>query len=387
LPPPPPLPRPPHMTGRLRIGYFSADFHDHATMYLMARLFELHDRDRFAVHAYSYGPDQDDAMRRRLRGAVEEFRDIRHLGDRDVAELARRDAIDIAIDLKGYTNGTRSGIFAFRPAPVQISYLGYAGTMGADFIDYIVADPVVIPPRLRDAYSEKIISLPHSYMANDDRRPIADRPVTRADMGLPEHAFVFACFNNSYKISAELFDIWMRLLGKVEGSVLWLLRANRWTQANLAREAARRGIDPARLVFADKLAQAEHLARQHLADLFLDTFAFNAHTTASDALWGGLPVVTKLGESFSARVAGSLLSGVGLPELITHSAQDYERLAFELTTDRDRLAGIRAKLAAQRLTAPLFDSARFTRHIEQGYIEAYRRHVEGHPPDHIDIAP
>ncbi|WP_235398939.1 O-linked N-acetylglucosamine transferase, SPINDLY family protein [Sphingomonas sp. SRS2] len=387
MPPSPPLPRPPHMAGRLRIGYFSADFHNHATLYLMARLFELHDRDRFAVHAYSYGPDQDDEMRRRLRGAVEVFRDVRHLGDREVAELARGDAIDIAIDLKGYTTGTRSGIFAFRPAPVQINYLGYPGTMGADFIDYIIADPVVIPARLRGAYSEKIITLPYSYMASDDRRAIADGPVTRTDMALPENAFVFACFNNSYKISADVFDIWMRLLGKVEGSVLWLLRANRWAEANLANEAARRGIDPARLIFADKLPPAEHLARQRLADMFLDTFAFNAHTTASDALWGGLPIVTKLGESFSARVAGSLLNAVGLPDLITDDEGDYERLALDLATHPEKLAAIRARLAARRLTAPLFDSARHTRHVEQGYVEAYRRHAEGLAPDHIEIAP
>lgn len=383
----PAAPRPAQMPERLRIGYFSADLHDHATMYLAARMFELHDRERFAIHAYSYGPARDDAMRRRLIGAVEAFQDIRGLSDREAAELARRDGIDIAVDLKGHTTGTRTGIFAFRPAPVQINYLGYPGTIGADFIDYIIADPVLIPERLRGAYVEKVISLPHSYQCNDDRRPIAAGPVSRTAMGLPEEGFVFASFNNSFKLSAELFDIWMRLLGQVEDSVLWLYRANGQVEANLAKEAAKRGIDPARLIFADRLPQAEHLARQRLADLFLDSFNFNAHTTASDALWGGLPIVTKQGESFAARVAASLLTAIGLPELITRSATDYEALALALATDRNRLAALRSKLDAQRLTTPLFDSALFTRNIERGYVAAYQRYLAGLPPDHIRILP
>ncbi|KRB79881.1 hypothetical protein ASE00_18400 [Sphingomonas sp. Root710] len=383
----PAAPRPAQMPERLRIGYFSADIHDHATMYLTARMFELHDRERFAIHVYSYGPARDDAMRRRLTSAVETFRDIRGLSDREAAELARRDGIDVAVDLKGHTTGARLGILALRPAPVQINYLGYPGTIGADFIDYIIADPVLIPERLRDAYTEKVISLPDSYMANDDRRPISAAPQSRAAMGLPENGFVFTSFNNSFKLSAELFDIWMRLLGQVEDSVLWLFRANGQVEANLAKEAAKRGIDPARLIFADRLPQAEHLARQRLADLFLDSFNFNAHTTASDALWGGLPIVTKQGESFAARVAASLLTAIGLPELITQSAADYEALALALATNRDRLAAIRAKLDAQRLTTPLFDSARFTRNIEAGYVAAYQRYFAGQPPEHIRITP
>lgn len=380
-------PRPARIPERLRIGYFSADFHNHATMYLMARIFELHDRDRFEIHAYSYGPDEQDGMRRRLVDAVETFHDVRLLNDRNIAEQARRDGIDIAVDLKGYTRSTRSGIFGFRPAPVQMNYLGYPGTMGADFIDYIIADPVVIPQHLRAGYSEKVIALPHSYQCNDDQRAISDQPVSRADAGLPQDGFVFACFNNNYKITPEVFDIWMRLLTRIDGSVLWLMRANERVEANLAKEAARRGVDPARLVFAPRAALPEHLARHSLADLFLDTFNFNAHTTASDALWAGLPVLTKLGENFAARVAGSLLTAVGLPELITETTEDYERLALELATDRDRLAAIRAKLAAQRLTSPLFDSQRFTRHIEDAYLRAFQRHVDGLAPDHIDIAP
>lgn len=383
----PALPRPSRMPERLRIGYFSADFHNHATMFLMARMIELHDRDRFAIHAYSYGPDEQDAMRRRLVDAVEVFHDVRLLNDRNIADLARREKIDVAVDLKGYTQNTRSGILAFRPAPVQINYLGYPGTMGADFIDYIVADPVVVPEHLRHGYSEKVISLPHSYQCNDDQRVISDQPVSRADAGLPEDGFVFACFNNNYKITPDVFDIWMRLLTRIDGSVLWLMRANDRVEANLAKEAVRRGVDPSRLVFAPRVPLPEHLARHRLADLFVDTFNFNAHTTASDALWAGLPVLTKLGENFAARVAGSLLTAVGLPEMITQTAEDYEGLAVALATEPARLAAIRAKLAAQRPTAPLFDSALFTRHLEEGYRRAFQLYVDGLPPDHIDIAP
>jgi predicted O-linked N-acetylglucosamine transferase (SPINDLY family) len=372
---------------KLRIGYFSADFYDHATMFLMARLFEVHDRGRFEVHAFSYGPDRQDTMQRRLTAAVDRFHDVRNLGDPEVAELARRQAIDVAVDLKGYTLGTRPGIFANRAAPVQINYLGYPGSMGADFIDYIVADPVVVPPDRRQSYSEKVITLPGSYQVNDDRRAIASRTFTRAELGLPERGFVFCCFNNNYKISPAEFAIWMRLLGKVEGSVLWLFEGDALVKANLAREAETRGVDPGRLVFAAKMPNAEHLARQACADLFLDTFNYNAHTTASDALWAGLPVVTKAGNSFAARVAASLLMAVGLPELVTSSPEAYERLALELATDPDRLAAIKAKLAANRLTTPLFDSERFARHIERAYELAFQRCVEGLPPDHIEVEP
>jgi protein O-GlcNAc transferase len=379
--------RPASSGDRLRVGYFSADFHDHATMHLMARLFEAHDRAAFDIHAFSYGPDSDDAMRRRLIGAVEHFHEVRTLDDRAIAALARREGIDVAVDLKGHTTDSRSGLFTHRAAPVQIAYLGYPGTMGAGFIDYIVADRIVIPPDRRGFYTEAPIWLPHSYQANDDRRPIADRVMTRAEFGLPEQGFVFASFNASYKITPDLFAIWMRLLHRVGDSVLWLLGGDADAAVHLRSHARRHGIDPARLVFAAKLPVAEHLARQRLADLFLDSFVCNAHTTASDALWAGLPILTKAGEGFAARVCASLLRAVGLPELVTDTAADYEALAFALATDRAALAAIRAKLADQRGTAPLFDSVAFTRHIEDGYRQAHARHRAGLPPAPIEILP
>jgi predicted O-linked N-acetylglucosamine transferase (SPINDLY family) len=303
-----------------------------------------------------------------------------------VNDLARRDGLDIAVDLKGYTQNSRSGLFAGRLAPIQIAYLGYPGTMGACFIDYIVADRTVIPAAQRRHYTEHVLRLPHSYQANDDQRVIAADPQSRAHWNLPQDSFVFACFNNSYKISPAAFDIWMRLLSKTPGGVLWLLRSNPWAQANLRKEAAIRGVDPARLIFAENRPVAEHLARQRHADLFLDTFAYNAHTTGSDALWAGLPIVTLPGQSFAARVGASLLHAIGLPELIAESPEHYEQLALALASDPARLAAIRAKLAANRATAPLFDTERFTRGLEAAYDAAYERHLEGLGPGDIDVA-
>jgi predicted O-linked N-acetylglucosamine transferase (SPINDLY family) len=374
-----PIARPAARPRRLRIGYFSADFHNHATMYLMARLFELHDRERFEIHAYSFGADKDDEMRRRLKAAVEAFHDVRHMEDREAANLARSHGLDIAIDLKGYTGDMRTGIFAWRAAPVQIGWLGYPGTTGASFIDYMIADRVVIPDEQRRHYSEKIIYLPHSYQVNDDRRPIADRPITRAEHGLPEGAFVFCCLNNDYKIRPEEFDIWMRLLKRVENSVLWLMKGNQWVDIALREQAAKRGVDPARLVFAEPIPVADHLARHRLADLFLDTFPYNAHTTASDALWTGLPVITRPGEGFPSRVAASLLGAIGLPELVTASAEEYEQLAFDLATQPERIAELRQRLAANRLTEPLYRSEEQVRHIEQAYDRAFQALVDGKP--------
>jgi protein O-GlcNAc transferase len=377
--------RPANPDGRLRIGYFSADFHDHATMHLMARLFEAHDRGAFEVHAFSYGPASDDPMRRRLLAAVEHFHDVRSLDDRAIAALARAQGIDVAVDLKGHTADTRLGLFAHRAAAVQISYLGYPGTTGAPFIDYVVADRTVIPPDQIGCYSEARIWLPHSYQVNDDRRPMSDRAIGRVACGLPETGFVFASFNASYKITPDLFAIWMRLLGQVGDSVLWLLGGDEAVVRNLRDQAQRHGIDPARLVFADKLPVAEHLARQRLADLFLDSFVCNAHTTASDALWAGLPVLTRLGKGFAARVCASLLRAVGLPDMVAESAEDYERRALHLATDRAALGAIRARLAEARETAPLFDSLAFTRHIEEAYRRADARARAGQPPAPIEI--
>jgi predicted O-linked N-acetylglucosamine transferase (SPINDLY family) len=370
---------------RLKIGYFSADFHNHATMYLMAQIFERHDKAQFEIYAYSYGPDKQDEMRKSLIKSVDVFHDVREMSNMQIVELARSEQLDIAIDLKGFTKGTRLAPFAHGLAPVQISYLGYPGTLGADFIDYIVADLIVIPEDNRHHYSEQIIYLPHTYQPTDNKRIISNKMITREDVGLPTGGFVFSCFNNNYKISPREFDIWMRLVQKVEGSVLWLLKSNKWAEQNLKREAEARGVNADRLIFAEKLPQAEHLARQKLADLFLDTFNCNAHTTTSDALWAGLPVLTKLGNGFAARVAGSLLHAVGLPELITETEEQYEALALELAADPERLAQIKAKLAENRLTQQLFDSEQYTRHLEAGYKMAFERFLNGQAPEHIYV--
>ena len=383
-----PLPRqvkPSQKPKRLKIGYFSADFHNHATMYLMAQIFAAHNKVDFEIFAYSYGPDRHDEMRKKLVCAVDQFYDVREMNDMQIANLARTHNIDIAIDLKGYTTSTRLAPFAYGLAPLQISYLGYPGTLGADFIDYIVADPILIPEDKRQHYSEQIVYLPHTYQPTDNRRVISGKAMTREDMGLPDSGFVFCCFNNNYKISPAEFDIWMRLLNSVEGSVLWLLKSNKLSEQNLKRQAEVRGISSERVVFAEKAPQAEHLARQRLADLFLDTFNYNAHTTTSDALWAGLPVVTKIGQGFAARVAGSLLNAVGLPELITETEQDYEALNLELATNPTKLAKVKEKLAANRLTQPLFDTELYTKHLENGYQQAYQNYFDGKPPQTIIV--
>ena len=370
---------------RIRIGYFSADFHSHATLCLMAGLFREHDRKRFEIIAYSYGPDSDDAMRAELVGNVDRFVDIRELPDADVAELVRGHVLDIAVDLKGYTQHSRSRLFVHRLAPLQVNYLGYPGSMGAGFIDYLFADATIVPPGDERFYSEKIVRLPGSYQPNDDRRAIIESKATRAELGLPEHGFVFCCFNYTYKISPAEFDIWMRLLAKVEGSVLWLLRSNEWAEANLKREAAARGVDPARLVFAATLPHGEHLGRLRHADLFLDTFNVNAHTTGSDALWAGLPVLTKAGRQFAARVCASLVTAVGLPELVVENEADYEARALALATEPGLLADMRDRLAAHRLTHPLFDTTGYTRQLEAAFAAIHQRRLEGLPPEHLTL--
>lgn len=356
----------------LRIGYFSSDFHNHATMALMIKMIERHDRDRFEIHAFSYGPQKQDPMRQRVIQAVDAFHDVSGISDEETAQLSRNLGIHVAIDLKGYTEDARTGIFAAHAAPCQIDYLGYPGTMGAPYFDYMIADLIIVPEDSRKHYSERVLRIPHSYQVTDDERPISPRRFTRSELGLPEEGFVFCCFNGSFKISRAEFDIWMRLLTRVEGSVLWLLADNPWAIENLRREAGNRGIAPERLVFAERMPVSEHLARQACADLFLDTFNYNAHTTASDALWIGLPVVTKLGGSFSSRVAGSLLKAIGLPDLVTESLQAYESLALELATDSARLQEVKERLAANRTTHPLFDTEAFTRNFEQLLVDADR---------------
>ena len=299
--------------------------------------------------------------------------------------MARSLDIDIAVDLKGYTRYNRHGIFSCRAAPVQVNYLGYPGTLGVPYMDYIIADPVVIPEDCQTFYSEKVVYLPGSYQINDDKRTISSAPLSRAEMGLPDTGFVFYCFNNNYKIMPAEFDIWMRLLDQVDGSVLWLFESNESAQRNLHHEASKRGIDPQRLIFAGRLPLAEHLARQRLADLFVDTFYYNAHTTASDALWAGLPVLTKLGHGFASRVAGSLLTAVGLPELITTTPQAYEETALRLATHPQELKAIKEKLAGNLKTSTLFDTALFARHIEAAYTRMYERLQSGLEPEHIYI--
>lgn len=381
----PVLPAPAQQPAKLRIGYFSADFRAHPVMYLMCQVLAEHDRDRFEIIAYSYGPDQADPVRDRSRAAVDEFIDVRSLSDLEVAEHARANKIDIAIDLTGYTEHCRSGIFAYRAAPIQINYLGYPGTMGADFMDYIIADQQLIPPSSQQYYSEKPLYLPHHYQAQDDSLAIASETPSRESLGLPEEGFVFCAINSSYKITPSVFSIWMRLLDRVEGSVLWLLKSNEWAQENLLKEASARGIDPQRLVFADKVSHDVYLARFRQADLYLDTFVYNAGATASNALWAGLPVLTKRGEGYTARMAGSLLSSLGVEELITETEESYEALALALAEDPVRLETLRAKVCAQRETSPLFKTALFTRHLERGYEQAYERYFSGQVPAEIVV--
>jgi predicted O-linked N-acetylglucosamine transferase (SPINDLY family) len=369
--------------GKLRIGYYSADFHDHATAYLTAELFELHDRDQFELVAFSMGPDRNDQMRKRLAAAFESFIDVRDKADRDVALLSRDMEIDIAVDLKGFTQDSRVGIFAHRAAPIQVSYLGYPGTMGTDYIDYLIADGTLIPEPNQRHYSEKIVYLPNSYQVNDRQRAIANGTFAREALGLPRTGFVFCCFNSNYKITPATFEGWMRILRRVEGSVLWLLEDYRSAANNLRTEAAKKNVDPGRLVFARRVPYAEHLARHRAADLFVDTLPCNAHTTASDALWAGLPVLTCQGEAFASRVAASLLNAICLPELITATQEGYESLAVELATDSERLKKIKQKLDENRLTTPLFDTPSFTRHLEHAYRQMDERYQADLRPDHI----
>jgi predicted O-linked N-acetylglucosamine transferase (SPINDLY family) len=371
---------------KIRIGYFSADFRDHAVSTLTAELFEIHDRSRFEVTAFSSGANTRDPMRKRLQAAFDRFVDVSTKADQEVALLARSLEIDIAVDLGGFTMGARPRIFALRAAPLQVSYLGYPGTMGADYIDYLIGDSTVIPRASQQHYREKIIYLPHSFLVNDSKREVADRAFSRLELGLPPTGFVFCCFNNSYKITPSSFDSWTQILRRVERSVLWLSEDNATAVSNLCREAGRRGVGAERLIFAKRLpSRAEHLARHRAADLFLDTLPYNAHTTASDALWAGLPVLTRIGESFAGRVAASLLHAMGLPELITASAPQYEELAVNLAADPQRLASMRQKLADNRLQRPLFDTRLFAKHLEAAYEVIYERYRSDRPPAHVYV--
>jgi protein O-GlcNAc transferase len=371
---------------RIRLAYVSADFHEHATSHLMAGLIEHHDRNRFETIAISFGPDDDSETQRRIRGAFDRFVDVRGCSDLEAGRRIRELEVDIAVDLKGFTGDCRPGILVSRPAPLQVSYLGYPGTMGADFIDYIIADRWVIPPDQRRYYAEEIVYLPDCYRCNDDKRTIGTAAPTRIEAGLPAQGFVFCSFNHTFKIMPEVFDVWMRLLGRIEGSVLWQLADHPAARRNLRAEAERRGIAPDRIVFADRLPPDRHLARHALADLFLDTLPYGAHTTASDALWAGLPLLTCLGSAFAGRVAASLLHAIGLPELVTTSLDEYETLAVELASEPVLLGALKAKLAVHRRTHALFDTARFCRGIEAAYVTMRQRHQRGDPPEGFAIA-
>jgi predicted O-linked N-acetylglucosamine transferase (SPINDLY family) len=362
---------------RIRLAYLSSDFREHAVAYLTAGLFERHDRERFETIALSFGPDDSSAMRSRLKNAFERFVDVRHRNDADLARLVRELEIDILVDLNGYTTNARTGVLARRPAPVQVNYLGYPGTMGTEYVDYIIADPFVIPAGRQAHYAEKVVHLPDTFQANDNARPPTGRAASRAELGLPADAIVFCSFNNSYKITPRMFDVWMRLLARVDGSVLWVLGSDATTEANLRREATARGVAPSRLIFAARLQYADYLARYRAADLFLDTLPFNGGTTASDALWAGLPVLTCTGDAFAARMAGSLLNAIALPELITDSLAEYEALALRLATDAALLAAITQKLRRNRDTHPLFDTDRFRRHLEAAYTTMFERCQRG----------
>jgi predicted O-linked N-acetylglucosamine transferase (SPINDLY family) len=373
---------------KIRLGYFSADFRTHPVTQLTAGLFERHDRAKFDVTAFAFGPETNDPIVSRLIKGFDRFIDVRQKSDFEVVALARELGIDIGVDLNGFTAHSRSKIFALRAAPIQINFLGYPGTLGADFMDYLIADGTVVPRAQRVHYVEKIAYLPGSFLPFDSSYAIADRTFAREELGLPRGEFVFCCFNNSYKILPDVFDRWMRILGRTENSVLWLQQADATVASNLRQAATRRGIDGTRLIFADRIAcLPDHLARLRAADLFIDTFPYNAHATALDALWAGVPLLTFPGDSFASRVAASLLRTVGMPELVADSALQYEEKAVELAAHPVRLGLLRRKLALR--DTPLFDTERYTRNLEAVYQAMYERHHSGSPPadinDHLAI--
>ena len=370
---------------KIRIGYVSADFRQHPVAYLMAGVFECHNKSRFDVVAISIGPKDNSELRQRLERSFDKFIDASALSVDEIATKIKNAEIDILIDLNGFTQNARTEVFARRPAPIQVNYLGYLGTMGAEYIDYIVADRTVIPETQKHLYMEKIIYLPNSFQPTDRQRHISDKIFMRADCGLPQEGFVFCNFNAHYKITPDVFDIWMRILMRVNGSVLWLVAGNPTTESNLKKEALVRGVNAERLIFAPPVPLPEHQARLRLADLFLDTLPYNAGATASDTLWAGIPLLTCIGDTFVGRMAASVLEAISLPELITTTPEAYERMAVDLATHPEKLAAIRHKLAENRLTTPLFNTRLFTKHIEAAYIAMHERHQAGLAPDHIVI--
>jgi predicted O-linked N-acetylglucosamine transferase (SPINDLY family) len=370
---------------RVRLAYVSGDFREHAMSQLMAGVFERHDRSRFEVLGISTGPDDGSAIRARVAGAFDRFIDAHGLSDEDIARLIHREQVDIAVDLGGHTAGARPLVFAMRPAPIQVNYLGYPGTSGSPCMDYLIADAVVIPAEARRNYTEAVVWMPNTYFPNDDKREIAETTSTRVEEGLPRDGLVFASFNNSYKITPDVFDLWMGLLREIGGGVLWLLNSNPFVADNLRREAASRGVAAERLVFAKKASPAAHLARHRHADLFLDTRYYNGHTSACDALWAGAPILTCAGDTFPSRVATSIVLALGLPELATQSMEDYAAAALRLARLPEELATIRATIAANRATSPLFDTGLFTTHLEAAYGTMAERHRRGQPPEAFSV--
>jgi protein O-GlcNAc transferase len=370
---------------KIRLGYFSADYCNHPILHLMAEMFEKHDRSRYELYGFSYGPELNDPWRKRAQKSFDHFFDVRFMSDQDVSMLARAHQIDIAIDLMGHTADSRTNIFAGRAAPVQVNYLGYPGTMGAEFIDYIVADKTIIPESGRHHFTEKVVYLPGCFQANCRTRDVSQKILTKTEMNLPQDGCIFCCFNNNFKMLPTMFDSWMRILRQVDESVLWLYVGNKWAEDNLRREAEKRGMNRERLVFAAKLPIEEHLNRVRHADLFLDTFPYNAGATASDALRMGVPLVTHAGNAFAGRYAASLLNILDLSELIAHSANEYEKIAVDLAINRDRLQRIKEKLNVNIQTSSLFDSDKFTRHIEKAYELMYERYRNDLDPDHIVV--
>jgi protein O-GlcNAc transferase len=373
---------------RIRVAYLSADFRNHPVSHMLVGMFECHNRRRFETMAVSFGTNDETPVRRRIESAFDRFFDVRQNGDAEIARLLREEEVDIAVDLMGPTQNARPGILSYRPAPIQMTYLGYAGSSGAPYIDYILADRIVIPEIEQQLFREKVIYLPETFMASDSRRAISTAAPSRADEGLPDTGFVFCAFANSYKTSPFIFDVWMQLLNEVEGSVLWLSSNHLSGQDNLRREAQSRGIAPDRLVFARRVVLNEdHLARHRLADLFLDTLPLGAHSTVCDALWTGTPVLTCAGNTFGGRVAASLLSALGLQELVTGSVSEYKTSALRLARDPQLLEAVRTKIASHRSVFPLFNTQRFTSHIEAGYIAAWELYQRGGQPTQLSVSP
>jgi len=372
---------------KIRIGYFSPDFKSHPVAFLTAELFEIHDRDRFEIYAFSLQKaSDDDGMRLRLKNAFDKFIEVEDLPDMSIAQMSRDLKIDIAVDLSGPTKNSRTRIFSYQAAPIQVNWLGFPGTLGADFIDYIVADQIIIPTSHQQHYSEKVVYLPNTYMVDDSKRIPSGRIFSKDDCGLPENDFIFCCFNNDYKFNKQVIESWSRILGSVKDSVLWIPENNPQFMENIKVEFSKRGINTSRVIFAKKLeSMADHLARYALADLFLDTYPYNAHTTAVDSLKGGTPIVTLIGNSFASRVAASLLNSIGLSELITNSQDQYEKLAIEIATNPAKLHELRKKLVVNRLTSPLFNTALFTKHIEDAYMRMMESYWEDKIPEHIYI--